>query len=160
MKRIALVSIAAIALLSSCMKQDSMRAKYAGPKKISKYLYEKVDERGNLIQTIYDTTNIAELILWNNASDVFNDVTFTQGSLPAGWNHVNVGTGVSYGSAISWYMDFEKQKTFTFWSIGIDGNDYRQTYTLTKHTRNTLEMEAIYSTSNGYFHEVLTIEDL
>ena len=160
MKRILLFSLVFVGFLSSCMKQDNMRAKYSGPKKISKYLYEKVDETGKLIQTIYDTTNIAELVLWNNASDVFNDVTFTKGSLPAGWNHVNVGTGVSYGSSISWYMDFEKQKTFTFWSRGIDGNDYRQTYTLLKHTRNTLEMEAMYNTPSGYFHEVLTIEDL
>ena len=160
MKKAILLSLLSSVLLLSCLKEDRIRSKYAGPKKISKYRFEKISETGEVLQTLYDTTNIAEMILWNSNSDVFNDVTFTKGNLPAGWNYANIGTGVSLGGYLGWYMDFEKQNTFTFWAHGSDGNDYRQTYTLTKHTRNSLEMEAVYLTGQGLFHEVMTIDDL
>ncbi|MFM1998675.1 MAG: hypothetical protein RL204_622 [Bacteroidota bacterium] len=146
-------------VLTSCEKDIVMREKLSGPKTISLYQWKKMDAEGNFSEVIYDTTGLGDLILWDNASESINNVTYLGEEAPAGWYYANVGVNGTHNIPIGWYSDYETNSSFTFWSEDDLGGKYRVTYAM-EIKGKTIHLETVYHTEDGVFSEVIEMEDL
>ncbi len=149
--------ISSTLLINSCRKEEALREKLAGPKTISLYQWSKMDNEGEFSIIIHDTTNLADLILWNNNDASLNNVTYLSDVAPSGWKYANVGVGEPYRLPIGWYCDYEENSSFTFWSTDKTETKYRVTYAMTKKINGTIHLETVYNTTDGVFKEVLEL---
>ena len=158
MKTTTLVALGLVLLLSACQKEENLRSKLAGPKTISLYQWKKLQPNGSFT-TIYNTTHLADLILWNNDSPVFNNVTYVGDVAPAGWYYANIGIGVLQRKPIGWFTDYEQNKTLTFWSEDDLSTRYRSTYAMDVKTNGDIHLETVYYTTDGVFFEVIELTE-
>lgn len=147
-------------ILLACNKTERLREKLAGPKSISLYQWKKQQVDGSFSTIIYDTTNLADIILWDNESEVLNNVTYIGEKVPAGWYYSNVGLGEPHNISIGWYSDYEQNKTFTFWSQTDDLTKYRSTYAMDIRKNGLIHLETVYNTVDGVFFEVIELKDI
>jgi hypothetical protein len=145
--------------INSCRKEETLREKLAGPKTMSLYQWIKMDDKGEFSIVIHDTTNLVDLILWNNNNASLNNVTYLGDLAPSGWKYANVGVGEPYRLPIGWYTDYEENSSFTFWSIDKTSTRYRVTYAMTKKLNGTIHLETVYNTTDGIFKEVLELKN-
>lgn len=141
--------------ISSCVKQDNVHQAYAGPKKITKYQYYKADTNGVFSKLIYDIDTLGTVILWDNASDTYNDAWFKFTSLPAGFNLRGVGTG---SRSIGWYIDAERKKTLTFFSEPNAGNVYFATYALEKKGKK-ITLTGVFDAGQNSYKEIIELTE-
>ncbi|MCX6181294.1 MAG: hypothetical protein NT150_05165 [Bacteroidetes bacterium] len=150
-------------ILSGCDKFNTAqsRMEIAGPKKISRYVWKKMDANGDFSISIYDTLNFGQIIFWDNNDEVINNVWLdTKGVAPAGWYFANVGVGTP-APPIGWYVDFEEGKTLTLWSAESLGGKSRVTYTMTKNLNaSKIILETVYFTDKGNFKEILELQSI
>ena len=138
-------------------KESSVRRKLSGPKKLSRYIWKKQDANGDFSKVIYDTTDMATLIIWDNDDPVANGVSYKGGVVPAGWGLANVGVK---GMAVWWYADWEEGKTLTLWSQNSYEERFRTTYTLSHSLNyNKIVLQTIYFYNNEKYLEILELED-
>ncbi len=148
---------------SSCDKVRVSQSKMeiAGPKKIARYIWTKMDANGDFTDVIRDTTNFGVLIFWDNHEEALNNVTLdTKGLTPTGWFFANVGVGVP-AQPVGWFVDYELGKTLTLWSAESLGGKSRVTYTMTKnYNASKINLVTTYYTDKGTFKEELELESL
>lgn len=161
-KSIAYLSLIVLTGLFSCEKQKqiSIREMLSGPKLIDHYKWIKQDSLGNFSKTIWDTTNLAKMILWDNGSEAINNVSYDGSFAPVGWFYSNVGVGVPR-LPIGWYADYEEMKSITFWSEESLGGKSRVTYALDfNRLTGNMHLEAVYYINGAAYKEVLDLKDL
>lgn len=143
----------------SCSKEDNIHQKFAGPKLISRYQWIKADTTtGEFTQTIYDMDTMGRVILWDNASDAYNNARFYVNSLPAGFKLNNVG---AMDEPIAWYADGKEGKTLTFFSEPNPGNVSYSIYSLKKKIGGKLILEAVYGyDKKNMYKEVIELSPL
>ena len=156
MRTINIIGISLLFLiLFSCSKEDNIRQKYAGPKKISHYQWIKADTiSGEFTQIIYDMDTLGEVILWDNSSDTYNNAYFYTSVLPAGFGMSGVGAG---GGAIGWYMEAHEEKSLTFFSEPNAGNVQYCTYTLKKRMNGKIILEAVFGSGTALYKEIIEL---
>lgn len=154
-----IILIIAIYLFNGCRKDEKYRQKLAGPKTISHYQWKKQAADGSFSIIIHDTTDLADLILWDNADEVINNVTYVGKVYPAGWKYANVGIEGILPLPIGWYSDYESNKTLTFWSENKDPTKFRVTYAMKREGRNKIRLETTYYTIDGVFFELIELVD-
>jgi len=142
----------------SCGKEENLREKLAGPKTITLYQWSKLKTDGTF-ETIYDTNQLADIILWNNSSTNLNNVTYLGDVAPAGWFYANVGVGIPFSQPIGWYSDYEEDKSLTFWSVDPSETKYRVTYAMERKSGGVIHLETVYNTVDGVFYEVIEMKE-
>jgi len=142
-----------------CRKEEKYRQKLAGPKTIAHYQWKKQAADGTFSIVVHDTTNLAELILWDNASEMINNVTYIGKVYPAGWKYANVGLQGILPLPTGWYSDYETNKTLTFWSENKDPTRFRVTYAMKRLSRHKIRLETTYNTVDGVFFEMMELVD-
>ncbi|MFZ9846688.1 MAG: hypothetical protein ACO3EE_00890 [Flavobacteriales bacterium] len=149
--------------ISSCdrVRVSQSRMEIAGPKKIARYKWTRMDSNGDFTEVIHDTTDFGVLIFWDNEEESLNNVTLdTKGLTPAGWFYANVGAGVP-AQPVGWYVDYELGKTLTLWSAESLGGKSRVTYTMSKnYNASKINLVTTYYTDKGTFKEELELESL
>lgn len=143
-------------VLSSCIKQDNVHQAYAGPKKITKYQYYKADTNGVFSKLIYDIDTMGTVILWDNASDTYNDAWFKFTVLPAGFGLRGVGTG---GRSIGWYIDVDTKKTLSFFSEPNPGNVFFATYALEKKGKK-ITLTGVFDAGQNTYKEIIELTEV
>lgn len=146
-------------LFSGCRKSERYRQRLAGPKTISHYQWKKQAADGSFSIVIHDTTNLADIILWDNADEVLNNATYVGTVFPAGWKYANVGIQGITRLPLGWFSDFESDKTLTFWSENKDPTRFRVTYAMKHRGPNKIQLETTYYTNDGVFYEMLELID-
>jgi hypothetical protein len=149
--------LVAIFLFFACGKEENLREKLAGPKTITLYQWSKQKADGSFA-TIYDTNQLADIILWNNSSSNLNNVTYLGDLAPAGWFYANVGVGFPFSQPIGWYSDYEEDKSLTFWSVDKTETKYRVTYAMERKSGGVIHLETVYNTTDGVFFEVIEMK--
>jgi hypothetical protein len=148
---------------SACdkVRVSQSRMEIAGPKKIARYKWTKMDANGDYSEVIYDKTDMGNLIFWDNAEESLNNVTLDfKGDAPAGWFYANVGVGTP-AQPVGWFVDYELGKTLTLWSAESLGGKSRVTYTMTKnYNASKINLVTTYYTNIGTFKEELDLESL
>jgi len=153
------VVLSLMLLLGACdvARESSIRRKLAGPKKLSRYIWKKQDSNGEFTKVIYDTTDMATMIFWDNDDAVFNNINYKGGNLPAGWGFAGVGYK---GIPVWWYADWEEGKTLTLWSQNAMEEKFRTTYTLSHNaTYSKIILETVYVYNNENYLEILELEE-
>lgn len=150
-----LTIIVSLIALFSCSKADNTMQKYAGPKKISRYQWIKADTlTGEFSQIIYDTDTMGRVILWDNASDTYNNANFFITMRPQGFINYSVGSG---GEGIGWYADTKEGKSLTFFSEPNPGHVNYCIYTLNKKMNGKIILEAVFGSGKNLFKEIIEL---
>lgn len=154
-----IISLILVSFIYSCNKEDKYRSRLSGPKTITLYQWKKQQPDGSFSKVIYDTTQLSDLILWDNANTSINNVTYFGEKGPAGWYYANVGLGEPHKVLIGWYSDYEENKSLTFWSEDDQKTKYRVTYAMSFKKRGIIHLETVYNTVDGVFFEVIEMKD-
>ena len=143
--------------LSSC-KEGELRQSMAGPKKITRYQWIKMDNNGNFTQVIYDTADLAEVLLWDNATDGKNTVGYYGKAFPASWAKTMNGVG-AYGDVIYWYSDYDENESFTFFSVPEASfvSTQRATYSLKTKMNGVIVLTGVFGKSGNTYKEVIEL---
>jgi len=148
------IIIYSVALIS-CSKADNARLKFSGPKKISRYQWIKADSlSGEFNNVIYDIDTLGKVILWDNASDTYNDAYFYTSIFPAGFGFKGVGLN---NMAIGWYVDADKYKSLTFFSEPNPGNVFYITYALDKKVNGKIVLTGVFTSNQDTFKEIIEL---
>ena len=115
MKAPALALLCAVALLTACSKEDSLRQKYSGL-----YAVDSMERTWYATDsTATDSTVTAEdvgtLGLYDNDNNPFNNVVFRLSPWPPSWENNLVG-GFFHDQLVGWYTDDVDGSTITFFS--------------------------------------------
>lgn len=154
-----IIIIMAASIFNGCRKAEKYRQRLAGPKTISHYQWKKQAPDGSFSITIHDTTDLADIILWDNSDEVLNNATYVGNVYPAGWKYANVGIQGITRLPLGWYSDYETDETLTFWSENKDPTKFRVTYAMKRLGRNKIRLETTYHTIDGVFFEMMELVD-
>lgn len=106
-----------------------------------------MDSLNRFSKVITDTSNIGDLILWNNNSDVLNNMTVVGNPAISSWSAVGIKPSLN---PMGWYADFEELQTLTFWSSNAMEEKFRVTYTLSHSLfYKKLQLETVFVNANG-----------
>lgn len=147
-----------LVLTQYACKKNKWRQDIAGPKVMSRYQWIKMDKAtGEFSQVIYDTSNMAELILWDYSSDSYNDVYYYGKVYPASWAVTINGVGARK-EPISWYSDEYENESFTFWSEPPTADPVcRATYTMKKKSGGVIELTGVFTDGSNNYKEVIEL---
>ncbi len=141
----------------SC-KERKLRHSLAGPKKMTRYQWVKMDNTGNFTQTIYDTADLAEVLLWDNETDGYNDVGYYGKAFPASWAVPINGVGAG-GESVYWYSDYDENESFTFFSEpkAAFQSTKRATYSLKEKLNGVIELTGVFANGSNTYKEVIEL---
>ena len=143
--------------LESC-KERSLRHSMAGPKKMTRYQWVQMDGTGNFTKVLYDTTDLAEVLLWDNSTDGKNAAGYYGKAYPASWAKTINGVGAG-GEAVFWYSDYDENESFTFFSEpkAAFTSTKRATYSLKKKLNGVIELTGVFASGGNTYKEVIEL---
>lgn len=144
-------------LLGSC-KEKNLRHSMAGPKKMTRYQWIQMDASGNFTKVLYDTADLAEVLLWDNFTDGYNTAGYYGKAFPASWAKSMNGVGAR-GEAIYWYSDYDENESFTFFSEPTTAfvSTQRATYSLKKKLSGVIELTGVFASGGNTYKEVIEL---
>ncbi|MCK6611288.1 MAG: hypothetical protein L6Q78_09610 [Bacteroidia bacterium] len=134
MKRLGVLIILLLSLVSC--KERVLRNALAGPKEIQSYSCLKSDANGNFTVVVEKADKRGKMLLWDNASDAYNAVTYSHPKLPIGFEDAGVGGNSTTRKPIAWYADWVEKETMTFFTEEEGKFTVEQTYKLDMKGKN------------------------
>lgn len=136
------IGIALLLGLVSC-KERMLRNAFAGPKEIKSYSCLKSDVNGTFSVVVEKTDSRGTMLLWDNADDAYNNVTYSHPKLPIGFELSGVGGTSNNRKPIFWYADWVEKETMSFFTEEEGKFTVEQTYKLDMKGRD-LHLSTIF----------------
>lgn len=151
MKKIGFALFFVVSLVSC--KERVLRNGLAGPKEITQYSCLKSDVNGNFSVVVEKTDKRGKMLLWDNADDAYNNVTYSHPKLPIGFEDAGVGGNSSARKPIFWYADWVEKETMTFFTEEDGKFTVEQTYKLDMKGKDLLLSTVFLGTGDTLIKE-------